>query len=175
MKLTRLLILPILMLTMIIPQAGHAASGHNPMGMPGHDFRHQWLSQIIDQYAPADLKQTMKKDMETHHHLMSEWRQSANFKKGNRDCQNTCEKQAKKIQAIKKDQAQGKISAEDAHQKIAQLFHHAKFGGHHQAFGQLKTAVKQNDRTAIIKALEQIDQHIQQSNNRLVKKLGKTG
>jgi hypothetical protein len=175
MKLTRLFILPLLMLTLMLPQTGYAATDHNPMGMPGHDSRHQWLVQIIDQYAPASLAQTLKKDMNTHHRLMSEWRQSTDFKKGKRDCQNKCAKQTKKIQAIKKEQEQGKISAEEAHKKITQLFHDAKFGGRHHAFSQLRTAIKNNDRQAIVQALQQIDHHIQQSNKRLVKKLGKTG
>jgi hypothetical protein len=106
---------------------------------------------------------------------MSEWRQSTDFKKGKRDCQKKCAKQTKKIQAIKKEQEQGKISAEEAHEKITQLFHHAKFGGRHHAISQLRIAIKNNDRQAIVQALQQIDHHIQQSNKRLVKKLGKTG
>ncbi|SFG67984.1 hypothetical protein [Sporolactobacillus nakayamae] len=175
MKLTRLLILPIMMLTLLIPQTGQAATAHNPMGIPGHDFRHQWLTQTIDKYAPASLAQTMKKDMDTHHHLMSEWRQSSDFKKSNQNCQKKCDKHAKKIRAIKKEQEQGKISAEQAHQKIAKLFHHAKFGSRHQAINQLRTAIKNNDRQAIVQALEQIDHHIQQSNKRLARMLGKTG
>ncbi|MCO7126693.1 hypothetical protein NIE88_13050 [Sporolactobacillus shoreicorticis] len=175
MKRTRLLLLPILMLTMMLPQTGQATSVHNSMEAPDHNFKHQWLVQVIDKYAPADLAQTMKKDMNTHHRLMGEWRQSSDFKKQKQNCKKKWDKQAKKIQAIQKEQKQGKISAEEAHQKIARLFHHAKFGGRHHAMHHLRAAIQKNDRQAIVKTLEQMDHHIQQANKRLTKKLGKTG
>lgn len=184
MKLTRLFILPILMLTLMIPQTGNAVAATaevelNPNGVPGHDTRHQWLIHTIDQYAPTNLANQMKKDLTTHHQLISEWRQTAGFQQEQQKClqkrRKLCEKHADQIESIKKEQAQGKLSANEAHRKIAKLFGHSNFRHHHKALEDLRTAIKLNDKQAIVKALETIDYHLQQSNQRLAKKLGKTG
>lgn len=182
MKLIRLIILPLLFFTLMSLQTGHAVAANaevgNPNGAPGHDTRHQWLVNTIDHYAPVDLANQMKKDLSTHHQLLNKLRQTASFQQQQQKClkkrQAFHEKHAEQIRSIKKEQEQGKISANEAHHKIGKLFNHSKFRHHHKAFEDLRTAIKLNDKQAIVKALEAIDQHVQQSNQRLTKKLSKT-
>lgn len=182
MKLLRILIIPSLILIYICPQNSYAATLENHThvhhhGMAQHEKHRQWLIHIVDQYAPAQLANQMKKDMTTHQRLVTEWRETADFQKKRQTHQQKHQefhkKTSEQIRAIRKQVELGKLSPIEGHQKIAGLFAKKDKFHHHETMKQLKTAIRNNDRNAIVSALEQIDKHIQASNQRLSKKLGK--
>ncbi|MCL1631061.1 hypothetical protein M3N64_03755 [Sporolactobacillus sp. CPB3-1] len=173
MKYFRFSVVLFLMMAWMAPQSIYAAGNWNPDGVPGHETHHQWLVHVAEQYAPAELATQVKNDMDKHHQLMTQWKQTPDFKQTHQKCHKKRQEVCRKIDAIKKEQAQGKLSAREAHEKIRYLFRSHLRSKRHLAIANLQEAVKHNDRQTIIKALKQIDHHIQKSNTHLTEKLNK--
>ncbi|MCO7177130.1 hypothetical protein ACFP7A_13640 [Sporolactobacillus kofuensis] len=135
----------------------------------------QWLVHVIDQYAPATLAHQMKKDLATHRQLMNRWRQSGDFQRHREACMKKREQilkeNAGQLKAIEQQVKLGKLSKQEAKQKIEQLFNTHGYSQHHRAIRDLRNALRRNDRSEIIQSLKKIDHHIQISNQHLAKKL----
>ncbi|GGL46039.1 hypothetical protein [Sporolactobacillus putidus] len=176
MKFLSLFVIPCLAVSIFIPSAANAASCPPAAAAHGQDAhlktdRQKWLIQVIDDYASPDLNTRLKKDLAVREQLLNEWKKTPAYQKHKAECQKSGfdQENKQKIESIHKQFEEGKISKHQAQKELAAL--HGKQKGMHGVFRQLKSAVKNKDRTAVQAALEKLDQQLKVSNQCLSHKI----
>lgn len=202
MKVKSSLIAPAIAAALLAPTFGTAIANHTTKSAitsvsiqkeDQKEGKHEWgkgekqkeLTNIINQYATPQLKDQLTKDIATREILMKQLRQTSGFQKKKE--QEKAQRQAfykahkQEIDAIKQQVKDGKLTKQQAHQKLAALFgkqevknqtnHKGKEQGMRAIHQELKEAIQKNDKTAINAALEKFDKELQSSNQQLLQKI----
>ena len=198
MKVKSSLIAPAIAAALLAPTFGTAIANHTTKSAITSvsiqkEGKHEWgkgekqkeLTNIINQYATPQLKDQLTKDIATRETLMKQLRQTPGFQKKKE--QEKAQRQAfykahkQEIDAIKQQVKDGKLTKQQAHQKLAALFgkqedknqtnHKGKEQGMRAIHQELKEAIQKNDKTAINAALEKFDKELQSSNQQLLQKI----
>jgi len=197
MKIRSSLIVPVLAASILAPAAGSAAMNHsNKMNSTAthenseHHHKGQRdkdLMNVINQYATPDLKNTLTQDLTTHKNLEKQLHKNGSFQKEAKQEKTNhkavFEANKQEIMSIKQQIKDGKITKEEAHNKLEAIFGNhegrnhgkdqfkGKENGERGIFKELNSAIQKKDQTAINAALEKFDQQIQKSNQELQQKL----
>jgi hypothetical protein len=156
----------------------------------GKGEKQKELTNIINQYATPQLKSQLTKDLATRESLAKQLRQTPGFQKKEGQEKGTQEKSQrqatyqahkKEIDAIEQQVKDGKLTKQQAHQKLDSIFgkiegkdHDSDKGkeqGTRAIYKELKAAIQKKDKAAINTALEKIDQQLQSANQQLQQKI----
>jgi len=197
MKIRSSLIVPVLAASILAPAAGstvmnhsdkmnttstHEKSEHHQKGQREKD-----LMNVINQYATPDLKNQLTQDLTTHKNLESQLHKNGRFQKEDKQEKTNhkavFEANKQEIKSLKQQIKDGKITKDEAHQKLEAIFGNqegrdhdkgqfkGKENGERGIFKELNSAIQNKDQTAINAALEKFDLHLQNSNQELQKEL----
>ncbi|OIK07938.1 hypothetical protein BIV60_26870 [Bacillus sp. MUM 116] len=205
MKVKSSLIAPAVAAALLIPAFGTAISNHTTSSTKtnasvqkqdqkegkegryehGKGEKQKELTNIINQYATASLKDQLTKDLANRDSLMKQLNQTPGFQK-----QKTQEKakrrvayqaHKKEIDAIEQQVKDGKLTKQKAHQKLDVIFgkiegkdqenDKGKKQGTRAIYHELDKAVQKKDQAAVNSALQKIDQALKTSNQQLQQKI----
>ncbi|NRD80916.1 hypothetical protein HPT25_26685 [Bacillus sp. BRMEA1] len=202
MKVKSSLIAPAFAAALLVPAVGTAIANHKTNSTKlvstvqkedQKEGKHEWgkgkkqkeLTNIINQYATPQLKDQLTKDMANRESLMKQLRQTPGMQK--QEAQEKTQRQAfynahkQEIDAIHQQVKDGKLTKQQAHQKLEALFgnhegeNHENDKGKEQGtraiYKELKAAIQKKDQAAINGALEKMDQELQNSNQQLQQKI----
>lgn len=207
MKVKSSLIAPAIAAALLVPAVGTAIANHTSNSSTKtassstvqkddqqgeHEGKHKGekqkqkqLTNIINQYASPQLKDQLTKDFATRESLLKQLKQTLGVQK--QESQEKTQRQAafqahkQEIAAIKQQVKDGKLTKQQAHQKIEALFgkqdgkdqenYKGKELGTRAIYQELKAAVQKKDKAAINAALEKIDKELQSSNQQLQQKI----
>ncbi|MCM2535217.1 hypothetical protein NDK43_26255 [Neobacillus pocheonensis] len=143
----------------------------------GKGEKQKELMNIINQYAMPQLKEQLTKDLSTRDSLKKQLKQTPGVQK--QEVQEKAKRQAvyqahkQEINAIHQQVKDGKLTKEQAHQRLEALFgkhegkdqenDKGKEQGTRAIYQELGTAVQKKDKTAINTALGKIDQNLKSS------------
>jgi hypothetical protein len=151
----------------------------------GRGEKQKELTNIINQYATASLKDQLTKDLANRDSLMKQLKQTSGFQK--QETQEKAQRQAayqahkKEIDDIEQQVKDGKLTKQQAHQKLDAIFgkiegkdqenDKGKEQGTRAIYQELDTAVQKKDKAAVNTALQKIDQDLKTSNQQLQQKI----